>query len=164
MATQMVDDGAKIYSDSEIGELLGKDYILIHPSLYDHIPIGSHVRYFVTGDGPKNTRFRRGGFLTERFADADGVKRMRFGVSKFGSGPSKRSWTVPYGDLEQIWKKYCLDSYIEIHLISASLAEKKRQIEQLTANQAKLVELMADLKATVDKTRYKLDVMCANRF
>lgn len=156
----MADDRIKIYSEPEISELLGKEYILIHPSLYDHIPIGSHVRYFVAGDDPKNARFHRGGFLTERFADADGVKKMRFGVSKFGSGPSKRSWTMSYGDLEQVWKKYCLDAYIEIHLISASLAEKKRQIEQLTANQAKLVALLADLKATVDKTRYKLDVMC----
>ena len=126
----------KEYSDTEIKELLSSDYLLIHPSLYDHIPIGSHIRYFTICAEAPNKRFHRGGFVRGRKEEND-VKYFVLSYSKYNNAGK---FLVSYETLEQLWKKYATDAYIEIHMISASLAEKNTRIERLEALVKKLME------------------------
>lgn len=126
----------KEYSDTDIKELLSSDYLLIHPSLYDHVPIGSHIRYFTIGVEAPNKRFHRGGFVRGRKEEND-VKYFVLSYSKYNN---TGKFFVSYESLEQLWKKYATDAYIEIHMISASLAEKNTRIERLEALVKKLME------------------------
>jgi hypothetical protein len=137
----------KIYTDNEIKEKLGSDYIFIHPSLYDHVPRGDYIRYFKVGTGPKNERFNIGAFVQGVAADESG--RKYFILSKQLFGANKKVYRLYYNAIDTLYKKYHYASYIEIHLISSSLAEKKQQIKQLMEVQkvllAKIDELRADI-------------------
>ena len=146
----------KIYSDAEIKQKLGHDYLLIHPGLYDYVSSGNHVRYFLIGSEPKRMRFRSGGFLRGIYSDVShngGNDGSNNNVSSSNDDCSHNkyfllssslydrdsvTWRVYYNCIDQLYKKYSAASYIELYLISASLSEKKRQIEQLIATQARL--------------------------
>lgn len=135
------------YTEQEIHNLLSDGYIVIHPSLWDYIPNGSHIRYVKKGDGSRSTRFRPGGFVKSHFTTSDDKKMMMI-ESRVGGKPGDAgyiSFPIAYTDIEELWKKYDRYAFIEIHLIYSSLAQKKQQIEDLTTRVNRLESILMGL-------------------
>ncbi len=133
----------------EIAKMLEGQYIMVHSSLWDHIPVGAHIRYFVAGNEPSNVRFRVGGFVRTKFVNDKGKKMMRLGQVKYARGlppGADISWVIEYDNIAQIWKKYDINAFVEIHMISVSLAEKKQQIANLQETVRQLQERVAKLE------------------
>lgn len=128
----------KIYTDMDIQTMLD-GYINVHPSLWDHLPNGAHMRYFKKGPQARTERFKPGGFIKNRFTNAEGKKFIMVETIPGGKGGAGYiQFPLAYEDINQLWKKYDHGAFIEIHLISTSLAQKKKQIEELTARLTKL--------------------------
>lgn len=135
------------YTEQEIHNLLSDGYIVIHPSLWDYIPNGSHIRYVKKGEGSRSTRFRPGGFVKSHFTTSDDKKMMMI-ESRVGGKPGDAgyiSFPIAYTDIEELWKKYDRYAFIEIHLIYSSLAQKKQQIEDLTTRVNRLESILMGL-------------------
>lgn len=122
------------YTELDIQSKL-EGYINVHSLLWDRIPPGSHVRYFKKEGSSRANKFRPGGFVKNHYADKNGKKFLMLETVRGGDENIKgyKRFPVAYEDIEEIWKKYDRDVFIEMHLISASLAQKKRQIDDLTA-------------------------------
>lgn len=135
------------YTEQEIHNLLSDGYIVIHSSLWDYIPNGSHIRYVKKGEGSRSTRFRPGGFVKSHFTTSDDKKMMMI-ESRVGGKPGDAgyiSFPIAYTDIEELWKKYDRYAFIEIHLIYSSLAQKKQQIEDLTTRVNRLESILMGL-------------------
>lgn len=122
------------YTDDEISSLLADGYIKVPRELWDYLPVASHIRFFKVDDGtPKNTRFRPGGYLKNHMVSTD--NRKLFLIENRQGGNTRDtgyiSFPMAHKDLAEVWKRYPKDSFIEIHLIYMSLAQKKKQIEDL---------------------------------
>lgn len=122
------------YTDDEISTLLADGYIKIPRELWDYLPIASHIRFFKVDDGnPKNTRFRPGGYLKNHLVSND--NRKLFLIENREGGNTRDtgyiSFPMAHKDIAEVWKRYPKDAFIEIHLIYMSLAQKKKQIEDL---------------------------------
>lgn len=135
-AVDAIRGGKKVYTEAEISELLSEGYINVHEDLWDRIPTGSHVRYFRKDDGSgleKWKRFKLGGFVSAHVTNAGGEKMLK--IESILGGNKKQAgyftFLLKYKDIEEIWKKYDHSAFIEIHLIQASLAKKKTEIEEL---------------------------------
>lgn len=123
------------YTIDEITEMLSSGYLTIHKALYEYIPVGSHVRYYKKCNPGCERRlmFRPGGFVKSHFVTAEG-KRMMMIESTLGGkngDPGYIAFPMAYDDIDELFKKYPRDAFIEIHLIYSSLAQKKKQIEDL---------------------------------
>jgi hypothetical protein len=134
----------KKYTEADIQELLSEGYIGVHPSLWDYIPTGSHIRY-VKKDVAKaglsrEERFKPGGFIRNHFTTDQGKKMLMIETKPGGKAGQFGyvSFPVAYEDIEELWKKYDRNAFVEIHLISMSLAQKKKQIEELNERVKKL--------------------------
>ncbi len=136
----------KIYTDAIIQTMLD-GYIIVHPSMWDYIPTGAHVRYFKKVNKPRTEKFKPGGFVKNHFTGEDGKKFIMLETKPGGKRGDYKyvQFPVAYEDVEELWKKYDRTAFIEIHLISTSLAQKKKQIEDLTTRVAKLETLLAGL-------------------
>jgi hypothetical protein len=136
----------KIYTDVDIQELTSEGYIIVHPGLWDHLPCGAHIRYIKRDQGenkPKNERFRPGGFIRNHFITDDKKKLIienKPGGKRNDAGYV--SFPIAYDDIELLWKKYDRYSFVEIHLIHNSLAQKKYQIDELTNRVARLENIL----------------------
>lgn len=126
------------YTPELVQELLSAGYICVHPALWDHIPNGAHIRYVKKpGPGkqlPQYKRFKPGGFIKSHFESKG--KKMLMIETKPGGRQGQHGYInfpIAYEDIEELWKKYDRDAFIEIHLIYSSLAQKKKQIEELMA-------------------------------
>jgi hypothetical protein len=109
-------------------------YINVHRSLWDHIPSGAHIRYIKKGDEDRSKRFKPGGFVKNHFMSNDGVKFMMIETKPNGK-PGERgyiSFPISYDNIAELWKKYDRNVFIEMHLTSTSLTQKKRQIDELS--------------------------------
>jgi len=134
----------RTYTEMDIQDMLSEGYINVHASLWDHVPVGSHVRYIkkdVAKAGlTREQRFKTGGFIRNRYTNDQGKKMLILEnnpggkVGQFGY----ISFPVAYEDIEELWKKYDRGAFVEIHLISMSLAQKKKQIEELNERVKKL--------------------------
>lgn len=137
------------YTNEEINEMLSEGYIIVHRQLWDYIPSGSHIRYYkksTTEDRRK--MFRPGGFVQSRAETPDGKKIFML-ESKLGGkrgDPGYITFPIAYDDIDEIWKKYSRDAFIETHLIYGSLAQKKKQIEDLISRIEKLERIITQLK------------------
>jgi hypothetical protein len=125
------------YSSDEILDMLSDGYINLHQALWDYIPYGAHIRFFKRSDSenlPRNKRFRPGGFIKSHFVTSEGRKMIMLETKPGGTKgePGYISFPMGYDDIGEIWKKYDKHAFIEIHLIYSSLAQKKKQIEDLT--------------------------------
>jgi hypothetical protein len=139
----------KIYTDNEIKNKLGSDYLFIHPGLYDYIPKGDHIRYFRAGNEPKNERFNIGAFVQKVCVDESGKKYFLMSKSLYVNN-NTGVFKLYYDKIDQLYKKYHYNTYIETHLISVSLAEKKQQIKQLTDTQVVLAAKIDELRAEIN--------------
>ncbi len=136
------------YSDNEIEDLLSVGYIRVHCELWEHIPVGSHVRYIRKDDGTGQSqgyRFRPGGFIKGHLINTKGEKMMAIASRINGAKniPGYFKYTLTYDSIETLWKKYDRAAFVEIHLIYNSLAMKKRQIDDLLARVTKLEAVLA---------------------
>lgn len=136
-----------VYTDEKIQELLSDGYIKVTSSLWDYIPTGSHIRYLKRDDGsgaPKSKRFKPGGFVRSHFVTEDGKKMLMIENKPNGKrgDPGYVTFPVAYEDVEELWKKYDRFAFIEIHLIYVSLAQKKKQIEELSARVKTLEDIL----------------------
>lgn len=125
----------KVYTDQIIADKL-VGYIHVHPSLWDHVPIGAHVRYIKKDDGSKKSRadrFKPGGFV-QKHIQSNNKKMIMLetspGLNRF-SNNNYMSFPVAYDSIEELWKKYDRNTVIEIQLIQSSLAKKVQQINDL---------------------------------
>ncbi len=103
----------------EIEELLHKGYFLVPRELWPYICNKSRIRYLTKGPGPMAIRFHLGGLVT-----FNGDERI---VIK----TKDADWSILYDNVENIWKKYSNDAFIEIHMISTDLANKERRLKLL---------------------------------
>lgn len=134
----------RIYSEADIQAKL-EGYINVHRSLWDRIPTGAHVRYFKKHGTSRIDKFRPGGFVKSHYTDKNGKPFIML-ENKPGHGADNKdyaSFPVAYEDIDELWKKYDNRSFIEMHLISISLAQKKKQIDDLTARVTKLEQRLA---------------------
>ena len=141
----------KIYTDEEISALTSEGYLKVHPSLWDHIPAGAHIRYIKKDDGSgkeRRARFRLGGFVRNHFADND-KKMMTIETKPNGQrgDVGYLSYRISYDTIELLWKKYDKFSFIEIHLIHNSLAQKKQKIEELEKRTQRLEDILRSIVA-----------------
>lgn len=113
-------------------------YIMIHRTLWDRIPAQSHVRYFDKGLGPRADRFRPGGYVRGHHMDG----AQKYLVIRSTDATETH---VSYDAIDEVWKKYDTRAFIEIHLILASLAQKKKQIDTLQARVKRLEDIVAAL-------------------
>jgi len=146
----------KEYTNKEIHELITDGYLLVPPLLWDRVPKGSHIRYLKKdrGDGiSRGARFKPGGFVRNHFTNKD-KKKMIMVENILGGKTGTRgyfSFPVTYEDVEHIWKKYDYHSFVEIHLINNSLAQKKRQNEEMTRANAEQLEVNKELARRIDR-------------
>lgn len=120
-----------VYTQSLIDERLS-GYVRVIPQLWEHLPLKCHIRYFKRGDATHIDRFKPGGFLKAVIRGANGVDSLILENKINGSGRGYISFNVKVDTIDELWKKYAYDAYIEIHMMSASLAQKKVQIEELS--------------------------------
>lgn len=136
----------KKYTDEDIHALLSDGYLSINSGLWDHIPKGSHIRYVKKDNGAgtlRTERFKPGGFVRNHFTKNE--KKMLIIENRPGGTAGSQgyiSFPLAYEDIEELWKKYDRDAFIEVHLITASLAQKKKQIEDLTTRVSKLEDIL----------------------
>ncbi len=119
-------------------------YLQVPNSLWDYVPVRSHIRFFVTGSGEAKDRFRIGGFVKDRFEN-DGVKSFRL-----SSGDGKE-FVIKYDTIESLWKKISYEAFIETYMIVASLAEKQYQIKQILIQQKAIMGEIKALKEDITK-------------
>lgn len=144
--------GGKKYTENEIHDLtVQSGYIVVHPQLWDHIPTSAHVRFVKKDDGSglsRSERFKPGGFVRNHFTTGE-KKMMMLASSPYGDAARPEgyiSFPVAYDDIEELWKKYDKNSFVEIHLIHNSLALKKQQIEILEAQNREMSNRIAVLE------------------
>lgn len=147
-------DTSTQYTDDDVRRLLADGYISVHPTLWDYIPAGAHIRYIKRDDGngkSRAERFKPGGFVRNHFSA--GEKKLLIVETRPGG---KRddvgyiSFPLAYEDLAELWKKYDKNTFIETHLIYTSLAQKKKQIEDL---QSRVDKLEGILRAVVQTNK-----------
>jgi hypothetical protein len=127
---------AKVYTDENIQSLLS-GYMLVNNTFWDYIPAKSHIRYIKKDSGdnlPKNERFKLGGFVKNHFM-SNGKKILAIenipGGGRYNNNREYITYPLPYDDIEVLWKKIDCGSFIEIHLVNNSLAQKTEQIKEL---------------------------------
>ena len=121
------------YTNAEISEMLSSGYLTIHRSMWEYIPVGSHIRYYKKGLVDRRLMFRPGGFIRSHFTTSEGRHMMMLESIIGGKNTDGGYIAFPmaYDDIDELFKKYPRDSFIETHLIYSSLAQKKKQIEDL---------------------------------
>ncbi len=120
-----------VYTQSLIDEKLS-GYVRVISQLWEHLPLKCHIRYFKRGEGTHIDRFKSGGFLKAVIRGANGVESLVLENKINGNGRGYISFSIKVETIDELWKKYAYDAYIEIHMMSASLAQKKVQIEELS--------------------------------
>jgi hypothetical protein len=162
----------KTYTSAEMMAALAEGYIMVHPQLWDYIPAGAHVRYVAkNSDGetrPREERFKPGGFVRHHYVTREGQKMFSLENAISGCGRDRGhkmraykpheaylSFPMAYNDIEELWKKYDKTSFIEIHLIYNSLAQKKQQIEDLTRRVAHLEKLLDNSAAQLAESQHR---------
>lgn len=121
------------FTDEEINEMLANGYLSIVREMWEYIPAGSHVRFFKKGNGSPNVRFRPGGYIKKHYLTADGKRILLMETVRGGtnSTPGYITYPMALDDLDQIWKRYPEEFYVEMHLIYNSLVRKDKQINDL---------------------------------
>lgn len=142
----------KQYTDEEISKMLD-GYIQIPFELWDYIPTGAHIRYVKT-----NGEFKPGGFVRNHYISNEGKKMIMLETRPFvkhnvkqNEQPGYFTFSIAYDNTKTIFKKYPRDAFIEIHMISASLAKKKEQIENLQKDVKKLTMIIGKLNNEIEK-------------
>ena len=135
------------FTQEEIANAL-QGYFCIHQDLYDFIPKGSYIRYFKRGTEPIGDRFKLGGYIKSRTTYADGAKAFLFENKLYGAKNTQGYvvYSISYNDIDELWKRYNYDSFIELHLIQNSLAKKNSEIEQLRTEIASLMARVVALE------------------
>ena len=54
-------------------------------------------------------------------------------------------YPMAYSDLQQVWKQYPRDSFVEIHMIYMSLAKKNAEIKDLVKSVSELKQKVSEL-------------------
>lgn len=148
-----------ILSDSEITEKLD-GYLKISPKLWEKLPIKCHIRYFKNVPGTRADKFKSGGFVKALVKDANSnivaiVLETQIGGNSKIKGYS--SFSIAIETIEELWKKYPYDSFIEIHMMANSFAQKKEEGLILTKRISTLEgdnkELMIRLKSLEDRIK-----------
>ena len=132
----------RVYNDIDIQGILSEGYFIVARSLWDHLQIGSHVRYFKKDeDKPRAERFKPGGFIRSLYV-SNNKKMIKLETIRGGSkarDPSYISFTLCYDNIDEIWKKYDSSVFIEMHLIHNSLAQLSAEVISLKT-QLKLIK------------------------
>src|SRR5271154_1048811 len=92
---------ANTYNESEINSKLSSGYINIHSSLWDYIPVESHIMYTRKGQTSLSERFRPGGFVKCHYTGEDGLHYMHLETKPHGKkGQSDYiDFTISYSDI-----------------------------------------------------------------
>jgi hypothetical protein len=137
-----------VYTDDEIRELTSDGYIVVIAGLWDYIPRGAHIRYQKRDDGSGKQRgvlFKPGGFVRAHIDSKGKAMIIENKLNGKAGDPGYMSWPVAYDSIEILWKKYDYSAFVEIHLIYGSLAQKKQEVEELTARVTRLENILRSL-------------------
>lgn len=142
----------KIISDEDIARVKNGGYLKISPELWDYMPRDSRIKYVTKGDDAYNARWHNGGYV-DKLAEIKGERCIVIANARnIGYRPSwYKTFVVKYSAIEEIWKEYARPCFIETFLTSVSLAEKKRQIMELSAKYANLEARLFELEKAADK-------------
>lgn len=133
-------------------------YVKIESSMVAHIPIRSHVRYIEKGVGPQESRFKIGGFVKSLIAGDNKMIKSIVLENKIGGlvgSAGYFAWTIDIASLDELWKKYSHESFIEIHMLLGSLQTKKSAIADLDTQVSELRSIVLDLKNKINKLEKK---------
>ena len=134
--------------DDKLYKELSESYLYITEPMWSKLPVGSYIKYLRKDDGthkPVAERFKSGGYVKSH-SNKDG-KAIIWCESHRGGNkslPGYLNYPVVHTAVESLWKKHNAETQIEMTLIHASLAEKSRQINDLTMR-------LAALEATIKK-------------
>jgi len=119
---------------NKITEKLTADYIKLNPEMWPKIPVGAHIRYIKKNKSGENLsreqRFKSGGYVRNQYnKDGKGglVIENKPNGNKYNAGYI--SYPLAFESVEELWKKYDRNSYIELCLINSILTVKQKQID-----------------------------------
>lgn len=144
---------SRTYTMEDIKNLTTTGYIDLDPILFEYIPNGAYVRYVKKDDGSGlsfEQRFRGGGYVKfhyEKNSEKFMVLENRPGGNDKNLGYV--SFIVAYNKIEKLWKKFDKDAYIELYMISNSMANKEKQIRELNAKVYKLEQMLVLLQKAI---------------
>lgn len=130
-----------LLTDNEITEKLD-GYLKISPKLWEKLPMKCHIRYFKNEPGTRANKFKSGGFVKTLIKDDNGkvtaiVLETQIGGNSKIKGYS--SFSISVDSIEELWKKYPYDAFIEIHMMANSFAQKKEE-NRILSQRIKLLE------------------------
>ena len=137
------------YTQSEITELL-QNHFKVNPMLWDHLPVGSFIRYYKIGDEPAEERFRFGGYIKSLFMTADGVKCLLIESRRGCAQGRYYKYSIAMSSIEEIWKPLGGEAFIEIYMLQNSLLRKDREIAALNKTLVNLISRIEDLEKKID--------------
>jgi hypothetical protein len=131
----------KIYTIEQIANDL-QLYNKLDRELWDYIPVGHHVRFFVKDKDESNTttreeRYRKGGFLWKHIQKNDNSHAIILSNLPIYNGRPIKSDTnkfretmINYSTIDELWKKYDATSFIEIWLLKREIDRLRDQLEK----------------------------------
>lgn len=144
---------ANSYTTEGIKKLL-LGYIVVHPSYWDHIALGTHIRYYRKDSSvkDKNARFKPGGYVKRKFVSKDGDKMFVIESKKGGKKAREEYMSFPlaYKSIEELWKKYDDNNFIEMNLVQNSITGSKTDIKSISG---RLDHLEKIVSALVEKVK-----------
>jgi hypothetical protein len=128
----------RVYTNDEIAHILVNGYIKITPELWEYLPEGSQVCFFKQGADARNLRFRPGGFIKRHYISQEGKKVFYMETSLSKTSDGYLTYPMAYDDVAELYKRYSRECFVEMHLMSMSLAQKSKQIADLLSRVEKL--------------------------
>lgn len=133
----------------EIQDMLA-DYFPVERDMWNKVPAGNQIRYVKVGPGPRESRFKGGGFVKSRYMkeNKDYFLVENFPYGKVGDH-GYIMFTLDVSTVEELWKKIAPAAFIEVKLLVASLDKSNAQVAELNKKVAELSAKVAKLEAGV---------------
>ena len=114
---------SKVLTAQEINGALD-GHVLVNKLLWPRLAYGNIVRFFVRGEQPRCERLRAPVVICDN-------KKGRFIVRLLSGKCRSKRYTMDYDEVDELWKRYPQNALVEMHMIQASLAQKKQQLMNL---------------------------------
>jgi hypothetical protein len=112
---------------------IANDLVGYHPiprQLWHMIPEGSQVRFFKRGTGAREERYRPGGYIKSHNV-AGGMKIMMMQTCHAIKDPNYLVYPMRLDDLEEVWKKWPKDAFVELTIMNGQIRELMAEVEML---------------------------------
>jgi hypothetical protein len=119
--------------------------------MWDYLSVGSFIRYVRVGAEPREERFRYGGYIKSFFVSSDGIKCILLESRRAGrvGDPGYFKYSITLNNVEEIWKQFGGDVFIELYLLQNSLLRKEREISALNNTVTNLISRIENLEKKI---------------